>query len=92
MFVTSVAMAICSTLCGALLVETGHRHHGSAGFVNQQWLWYSIAQMAAVLLAARVTFMPSFASRRARAALKPEPAPTISAVWNRSGVDTASPR
>jgi BT1 family len=51
MFVTSVAMAICSTLCGALLVETGHRHHGSAGFVNQQWLWYSIAQMAAVLVA-----------------------------------------
>ena len=50
-FVTSVAMAICSTLCGALLVETGHRHHGSAGFVNQQWLRHSIAQMAAALLA-----------------------------------------
>ena len=51
MLVTSLAMAICSTLCGALLVESGHRHNGSAGFVNQQWLWYSVAQMAAVLLA-----------------------------------------
>src|SRR3954447_24003519 len=43
MLVTSLAMAVCSTLCGALLVESGHRHNGSAGFVNQQWLWYSVA-------------------------------------------------
>lgn len=49
--VTAVAMAISSTLCGALLVETGQKHQASARFVNQQWLWFNIAQMAAVLLA-----------------------------------------
>ena len=47
--ITSVSMAISSTLCGALLVETGQKHRGSADFVNQQWLWFNIAQMAAVL-------------------------------------------
>lgn len=49
--VTSFAMAISSTLCGALLVEVGQRHDASPRFVNQQWLWYNIAQMAAVLAA-----------------------------------------
>ena len=48
---TSFAMAVSSTLCGALLVETGQKHDASPGLVNQQWLWYNIAQMAAVLLA-----------------------------------------
>src|SRR5271165_4695144 len=37
--VTAIAMAISSTLCGALLVETGQKHNASASFVNQQWLW-----------------------------------------------------
>jgi MFS family permease len=49
--VTSVAMAVSSTLCGALLVETGQKHNASPGLVNQQWLFYNIAQMAAVLVA-----------------------------------------
>lgn len=49
--VTALAMAISSTLCGALLVETGQKHSGSASFVNQQWLWFNISQMLAVLLA-----------------------------------------
>ncbi|MFL5257234.1 MAG: MFS transporter [Rhodopila sp.] len=49
--VTAVAMAISSTLCGALLVETGQKHNASARFVNQQWLWFNIAQMLSVLLA-----------------------------------------
>jgi MFS family permease len=49
--VTAVAMAVSSTLCGALLVETGQKNNNSASFVNQQWLWYNIAQMIAVLLA-----------------------------------------
>jgi MFS family permease len=44
---TSIAMAVSSTLCGALLVENGHRHHASGAFVNQQWLWFSGAQAAA---------------------------------------------
>jgi MFS family permease len=49
--VTAFAMAISSTLCGALLVEAGQKHDASANFINQQWLWYNIAQMVAVLLA-----------------------------------------
>jgi MFS family permease len=49
--VTAIAMAVSSTLCGALLVETGQRHKSSARFVNQQWLWFNIAQMLSVLLA-----------------------------------------
>jgi MFS family permease len=49
--VTALAMAVSSTLCGALLVETGQKTNNSANFVNQQWLWFNIAQMIAVLLA-----------------------------------------
>ncbi len=49
--VTAVAMAVSSTLCGALLVETGQRTNASASFVNQQWLWFNIAQMISVLVA-----------------------------------------
>lgn len=48
--VSAVAMAISSTLCGALLVENGQRFGNSSTFVNQQWLWFNIAVMAAALL------------------------------------------
>lgn len=48
---TALAMAVSSTLCGALLVETGQKNDGSASFVNQQWLWFNIAQMVAFLVA-----------------------------------------
>ena len=47
---TSIAMAISSTLCGALLVENGQRHDASAAFVNQQWLWFNGAVAATSLL------------------------------------------
>jgi predicted MFS family arabinose efflux permease len=43
-------MAISSTLCGAVLVENGQRLHESGTFVNQQWLWFNIAAMAAAVL------------------------------------------
>ncbi|MGD0106124.1 MAG: MFS transporter [Rhodopila sp.] len=49
--VTAFAMAISSTLCGALLVETGQKTNASGSFVNQQWLWFNIAQMITTLLA-----------------------------------------
>ena len=49
--VTAVAMAISSTLSGALLVETGQKTNSSGDFVNQQWLWFSIAQMIVVVVA-----------------------------------------
>jgi MFS family permease len=38
---TSIAMAVSSTLCGALLVENGQRHNVSGALVNQQWMWFS---------------------------------------------------
>jgi MFS family permease len=48
--VTAYAMAISSTLCGAVLVENGQRLHASGSFVNQQWLWFNIAAMAAAVI------------------------------------------
>jgi predicted MFS family arabinose efflux permease len=43
-------MAISSTLSGAVLVENGQRLNESGTFVNQQWLWYNIAFMAATII------------------------------------------
>lgn len=50
LLLTSFAMAISSTLCGALLVENGQRHGNSGALVNQQWLWYNIAAVVAALV------------------------------------------
>ena len=49
LLLTSIAMAVSSTLCGALLVENGQRHKASAAFVNQQWLWFNGALALASL-------------------------------------------
>ncbi len=46
---TAYAMAISSTLCGAVLVENGQRLNESGTFVNQQWLWFNIAAMSAAI-------------------------------------------
>ncbi len=48
--VTAVAMAVASTVCGALLVENGQRLNASDAFVNQQWLWFNIATVVTSLL------------------------------------------
>ena len=50
LLLTAYAMAISSTLCGAVLVETGQRLHESGTFVNQQWLWFNIATMFAAIV------------------------------------------
>ena len=47
---TAYAMAISSTLCGAVLVENGQRLNRSDAFVNQQWLWFNVAAVASALL------------------------------------------
>jgi MFS family permease len=49
LLLTAIAMALSSTVCGALLVENGQKHHASAAFINQQWLWFNVAVMAASL-------------------------------------------
>jgi MFS family permease len=50
LLLTAIAMAASSTVCGALLVENGQRHNASAAFINQQWLWFNVAVMAASLV------------------------------------------
>src|ERR1700740_1760788 len=50
LMMTAYAMAISSTLCGAVLVENGQKLHESGRFVNQQWLWYNIAAMTAAIV------------------------------------------
>jgi MFS family permease len=47
---TAYAMAISSTLAGAVLVENGQRLGKSDAFVNQQWLWFNLAAMVSALL------------------------------------------
>ena len=47
---TAYAMAISSTLAGAVLVENGQRLGKSDAFVNQQWLWFNLAAMASALI------------------------------------------
>jgi len=47
---TAYAMAISSTVCGAVLVENGQRLGESGRFVNQQWLWFNAAAMAAAVI------------------------------------------
>ncbi len=49
LLLTAIAMAVSSTVCGALLVENGQRFRASAAFINQQWLWFNVALMAAAL-------------------------------------------
>jgi MFS family permease len=50
LLLTSIAMAISSTVCGALLVENGQRHKASGAFINQQWLWFNVAVMVASVI------------------------------------------
>ncbi len=96
--ITAVAMAISSTLCGALLVETGQKHKASASFVNQQWLWFNIAQMGAVLLGGYLieVLSPLGALRAAATVAAVAPLAIIANVWliqePRARIDLASLR
>jgi MFS family permease len=83
LIVTALAMAVSSTLCGALLVETGQKHDGSAAFVNQQWLWFNIAQMIAVLTAGWLieVLSPSEALRVSAWIAAAAPLAIIGSVW-----------
>ena len=49
LLLTAIAMAISSTVCGALLVENGQKYRASGAFINQQWLWFNVAVMFASL-------------------------------------------
>ena len=81
--VTAVAMAVSSTLCGALLVETGQKTNASASYVNQQWLWYSIAQMLAGTVAGYlIEVLPPLGAMHAAARVAAiAPIAIIGGVW-----------
>jgi MFS family permease len=70
LLLTAYAMAVSSTLCGAVLVENGQRFHRSDAFVNQQWLWFNIAAMASAFLGGQlVARLPPISALHAAAAL-----------------------
>ena len=50
LLLTAYGMAIASTLAGAVLVENGQKFNKSTVFINQEWLWFNIATIAASLL------------------------------------------
>jgi MFS family permease len=66
---TAYAMAISSTVCGAVLVEQGQRLGQSGKFVNQQWLWFNFAAMLASILGGQLVqhFAPGTALHAAAA-------------------------
>jgi MFS family permease len=96
---TSFAMAIASTLCGALLVENGQRHRASGAFVTQQWLWFNVAIMAAAVLGGQlIEFLSPRGAMHAAAAIAAV-APVSAALGvlllvdeERTGIDTAELR
>jgi len=81
--VTAYAMAISSTLCGAVLVENGQRLHESGAFVNQQWLWFNIAAMAAAILGGQLVqhMSPAGALHGAAAIVAAAPVAVIFGAW-----------
>jgi MFS family permease len=67
---TSYALAMASTLCGALLAEKGQKLGLSSAFVNQQWLWFYIAVMASSFVGGElVQHMTALGSLQAAAAI-----------------------
>jgi len=83
LLVTAYAMAISSTLCGAVLVENGQRLHESGTFVNQQWLWFNIAAMAAAILGGQLVqhMSPAGALHGAAAIVALAPFAVIFGAW-----------
>ena len=70
LMMTAYAMAISSTLCGAVLVENGQKLNESGRFVNQQWLWSNIAAMAAAIIGGQlVQHLPPGSALHAAAAI-----------------------
>ena len=67
---TAYAMAISSTVCGAVLVENGQRLGESGRFVNQQWLWFNAAAMVSAILGGQlVQWLPPASALHAAAAI-----------------------
>jgi predicted MFS family arabinose efflux permease len=70
LMMTAYAMAISSTLCGAVLVQNGQKLQQSGRFVNQQWLWSNVAAMAAAIIGGQlVQHLPPSSALHAGAAI-----------------------
>src|SRR5262249_59583221 len=76
---TAYEMAISSTLTGAVLVENGQRLGASGRFVNQQWLWFNIAAMAAAFLGGGLIewFSPAAGPHAAAPIVAPAPGAAV---------------
>lgn len=70
LMMTAYAMAISSTLCGAVLVENGQKLHESGRFVNAQWLWFNVAAMASAIVGGQlVQHLPPVSALHVAAAI-----------------------
>jgi MFS family permease len=87
LLLTAIAMAVSSTVCGALLVESGQKHRASGAFVNQQWLWFNIAVVAASLVGGELIEVLSAAGALHTAAAIAAVAPIAVAVSSTALVD-----
>ena len=82
LLLTAYAMAISSTLCGAILVENGQRLGASDAFVNQQWLWFNIAALASGFIGGQLVerLSPAAALHAAAAIIVVAPLAVVSTV------------
>jgi MFS family permease len=83
LLLTAYAMAISSTLCGAILVENGQRLGASDAFVNQQWLWFNIAALASGFIGGQLVerLAPVTALHAAAAIIAVAPLAVVFAGW-----------
>jgi MFS family permease len=83
LLLTASAMAISSTLCGAILVENGQRLGASDAFVNQQWLWFYIAALASGFLGGQLVerLAPGDALHAAAAIISVAPLAVVFTGW-----------
>ena len=83
LLLTAYAMAVSSTLCGAILVENGQRFGASDAFVNQQWLWFNIAALASGFIGGQLVerLSPGTALHAAAAIIAVAPLAVVFAGW-----------
>jgi MFS family permease len=83
LLLTAYAMAISSTLCGAILVENGQRLGASDAFVNQQWLWFNIAALASGFIGGQLVerLSPAAALHAAAAIIAVAPLAVVMTGW-----------
>ena len=83
LLLTAYGMAISSTVCGAVLVENGQKLGASDAFVNQQWLWFSIAAMASAFIGGQLVerLSPSMALHAAAAVIAIAPLAVVFTSW-----------